>query len=170
MRTAAPRKGETVQQAVVRVRAEIAEAQQQLRATRSASLPKEDAKTLARAYVDSLAAKARPRVKLAGGTLDVSFASDDYAPNTGRMIAIAAWLHPDQFVARLEAEIDALPEPELSLSPEQKRQRVAELTESIDQLERDEEALIVRAEEDGIEILRRATASPLAVLGLRRAA
>lgn len=165
------RKGETLQRAVARVRAEIVEVQQQLRATRSAAMPKDDAKVAARAYVDALIAKARPSVKLSGGALEVDFSSNDsYGASTRRAVELMAWLHPEQFVARLEAEIDALPEAKVSMSAEAKRARAAELVDVIDQLERDEEALIAKAEADGIEILRRATASPLAVLCLRRAA
>jgi hypothetical protein len=58
---------------------------------------------------------------------------------------------------RKAARADAMPAAE-------RVKRVAELQEQLLELERREEALIMRAHSDGLEILRRSDANPLAVL------
>jgi hypothetical protein len=83
---------------------------------------------------------------------------------------MTAWLQPDAMLARLVADIDALPEPKLSMTEKEREEKLAEVRDELDALERNEEALITRAHEmDGVEILRRADASPLAVLSVERA-
>ena len=75
-----------------------------------------------------------------------------------------AWLHPEAMAKRLEAEVDALPEPKLALSTDEKKKRAVELTAQIDKLERTEEALIEVALSQGLDVIRRSNASPAAVL------
>ena len=75
----------------------------------------------------------------------------------------------DQLSALMN-QIRQMPTPVSCLSPQDRTARVAELEQKQLELERAEEAMIMRAAGDGIELLRRPDASPLAVLGLTVAA
>jgi hypothetical protein len=82
------------------------------------------------------------------------------------VVALLCWMQPAAMVAALEREIDAMPAPELALTAKEKEKRLAQLKADLDALERLEETLIEQAARDGLEILRRADASPAAVLGV----
>lgn len=165
--TAKLRKGETLTDALTRVRDEIAVTQRDLRAVQAAPLPKADLKHKVREHVDTMAQRGRPKVSTNRGALGVSFASESYStPSTDRFVSVMAWLFPDAMTTRLQAEIDALPEPALALSAREKAERSAELISNLLHLERQEEALIERTLGDGLDVLRRSNADPAAVLGV----
>jgi hypothetical protein len=134
-----------------------------LQAVKSALLPKVDQKKLAKAYVGQLA---KPKITITpDGKFDASFGN----PNQDSLCieTVLAWLDPDHFIAALEREIDAMPQPAPTMTAVEKTQRMAELSLHLDQLERCEEALIEAAQEQGIEITRRTDCSPPCVLGVR---
>jgi hypothetical protein len=82
-------------------------------------------------------------------------------------LAFACWLFPDQIIARLDDEIDAMASPDdQCLTDDARHQREAAILAEINTVERLEEATIELAESQGTEIRRRDDASPLAVLSL----
>lgn len=163
--------GETVQQAVARVREAIRAAKAELTLVDAAPLPRAHLIARARKHVDALAERGRPKIGYdrKTGEFTVELISDAYGPSSNRIIPVLAWFDREKLLARITAQINALPEPKLALSPDAKRERVASIKASIDAMERQEEALINRAASEGVEILRRPNASPLAVLGIRHA-
>ena len=66
----------------------------------------------------------------------------------------------------MEALIDEMPEPRVVLTAEQRTQRTADIKGSLYDLARYEEALVVKAIEQGSDVLRRPDADPRAVLGV----
>lgn len=165
---AKPLGSETLLVAIMRTRDELDAAQQHLRAVKTAPLPKADLKKAARNYVEQLAQRGRPRVSGLGGGLKVDF-SDPQAytgATPDSVAAMLAWFAGDAFTFRLQTEIDAMPEGKLSLSAQGKEKRITELSADLDKLERAEESLIEQATLQGIDVLRRPMASPLAVLGI----
>lgn len=160
-------KDETVTDAITRARDEIEALKQHLRAVQSAPLPIKDLKEAARAHVDKLAASGRPRVSGQGGEFKADFSTASFGPpGERRYLELLAWLHPDALVTALEKEIDGLPKPKLTLTAAEKQKRLVELRDNLDTLERQEETLIEKAVEQGLDLLRRPLANPLAVLGI----
>ncbi len=166
---AVPLNGEALPAAIGRVRDRIAAAQQHLRAVQIAPLPKGDLKVQAATTVQQLAARGRPAISLGRGRLAVKWRTRE-ATSSGAspedVAATLAWLDPAAMTARLEQEIDLLPEAPLAMPAQEREQRIGELTADLDRLAREEEALVEAAIAAGIDVLRRPDASPAAVLGV----
>ncbi|QWG13645.1 hypothetical protein KMZ29_02595 [Bradyrhizobium sediminis] len=167
---AALQKGETISAAVVRLRARIHALTTERVKVMQAGVPIADLKAQAAAYVDALVDRGRPRI-IADHRRDfeVQFRVGETwsdAGLAGRLPAILAWLDPDQFLAKLNQTIDAMPTPPFAMSGKARAQKLIALEASLLQCEREEEALIESSEETGPVILRRLTADPRAVLCL----
>jgi hypothetical protein len=157
--------------AIARLRAEVAKAQREHRDVSAAALPREQVKRLAREHVAALAQSFRAGVSVEkSGALRVGFRLENAigGMRPDHVFGMMAWFDPEAAARRLEAEIDAQPEAPLALPDDDKRRRLTELAARLDDLERTEEALIVAAHDAGyVAVLRRPTASPAAVLGVR---
>ena len=166
---ASPLANETLASAVTRLRQEIVIQQTHLRTAKAAPLPKTDQMALIREHVKTLAERGRPRLAIERGAATIVFTdpAQHFGSAPDYIACMLAWLAPDVLTRRLESEIDAQPESQTALmSAQAQAQRVAELTATIDGLERQEEALIEQAAAQGIEILRRSDAFPPCVLGV----
>ncbi|WP_407186706.1 hypothetical protein [Bradyrhizobium centrosematis] len=80
--------------------------------------------------------------------------------------AALSWLDPTAFEKRLHEEIDNLPQPALAMSADDRAAKLLQLEAELLAREREEEALIELAEEQGAAIARRLDADPRAVLGI----
>lgn len=156
--------GELLSAAISRLRNEIAAAKNHLAEVKSATLPKAELKKLARAQVQDLAARGRPKLNTTS-SLTIAFSRLENVPGLD-LGATLAWLDSDNLIKRLNDEIDALPDARLTLSTAEKAEREGGLTSQLDTLERAEESLIEAAAEEGLNIERRVDASPVAVLGV----
>jgi hypothetical protein len=83
------------------------------------------------------------------------------------MLATMTWLLKPALIAALEKEIDAVADDAAALTPEQRQVKVAELMRDILSIEREESALVWRAQAQGLPCEHRKDISPLALLGLR---
>jgi hypothetical protein len=162
-------KGETMPDALARIRDQITGIKSHRQAVASAALPKSAMKAAAKRYVDEMAARGRPRVTGDGSGFKATFGDTrSFVPQGVRAAAeLLCWMDGPAVLKRLEAEIDALPTPANAMDPDERESRLADLTADLERLERDEESLIEQAADDGIEVLRRAEANPAAVLGVR---
>jgi hypothetical protein len=113
---------------------------------------KADIKLKAREYVEAMIAKGRPRIiatheaPFFGVNFDAMVAG---AWTTQQDVAAAmCWLDPAAFAKRLNAEIDAMPQNEFSISHRERNQRLRLADQDLFQLERCEELLIAQGEED----------------------
>jgi hypothetical protein len=164
--------GETVRAAVERIREEIAECISDQMVTKAAPPPKADLRKQAKAHVQALADKARPGVHVDGrsGSLIVRWMQSEAIQGArvkaDEVAGLLAAVLPAEMTRLLIAQVDALAEPRLSLTRDQKAERLAEIAARLDGLEREEEALIELASRDGVEIMRRPEASGYAILGL----
>jgi hypothetical protein len=154
------KRGETIED----TRSKIKALREQLAAVKRAPLPQSDQKKLAEDYVVRLARQARPLVGIVNDALRVSFRGDMAAPED--VLALVAWAAPEQLCRALEREIDNQPARADALPASERVRRVAELEDQLHALESREEALIMRAHGDGLEVLRRPDASPPCVLGV----
>ena len=94
----------------------------------------------------NLAKSAAPRIKVAGGRLEIEWGdAAGHGLSSRRIAAIAAFVDPDAMTAKLRQAIDALPGTGSALSAEERPIRLDELTSELDDLERREEALIEAA-------------------------
>lgn len=165
---ARPIKGETLAQAVARLRDEITAAQNNLRVVKAAPLLKSELKASAALLVQQLAARGRPNVSAGRNGLAVAFT----APNADTLAhhhdiaALMAWVDPDAMTRALEKEIDAMPEQQQPMPKAEREKRAAELAASLLELEWQEETLIDIAASEGLDVMRRENASPAAVLGI----
>lgn len=174
------RRGETLAQAVERVRGEIAERRADLHRIASAPLTSAEAKAAIRREVEALAEAGAPDV---GRVLEgqpirwPSFRELRHLGSNGPIYgesgdpqavdarALMAWLMKGLLLTRLEAEVDAIADDKAALSTVQRRTEDARVRAELLALERAEEALIEDAPPE-LRIWRRAEADPRAVLGL----
>jgi hypothetical protein len=159
------RSNETLNTAISNMRSEIAALHQQLAIVRRAPLPVSDQKQAALDYVARLARTARPNISVVKDTLRVTW-HDDIIAGKDDALALLAWVAPDQVLATLERAIEQQPTPINSMPANERIARVSELEDQLQELEAREEALISRASNEGIEVLRRPDASPACVLGV----
>ena len=166
-----PLAGDALTEALAAIRSHVGKLKVELGKTKSAALPKADMKRLARAYAHDLAKKGAPKIEVRKGVFEATFHDPrldvELTAMPALLAATMAWVDPDRLAQRLEAEIDAMPEPPLALSKTAQAKRLAEVEAELDGLERREEALIRQAALAGTDILRRPDASPAAVLGVK---
>jgi hypothetical protein len=165
---ARPIKGETVAQAIERLRDEIAAASQHLLTVKRAPPTRSELKASAALLVKQLAARGRPTVSAGSNGLAVAFAPlrGDTVAHYDEFASLVAFVASDLLTRALEKEIDALPQEQTPMPKAEQDKRASELAEQLLGLERIEEALIDSAQAQGQDIARRENASPAAVLGI----
>jgi hypothetical protein len=152
--------------AIETVRNDIKSVQQKMAAVKAAPLPQADQIGAAEAFVAKMASTAKPRVAvMRDGQIRVSW-RDSVISGTDDVLSMLCWLQPEAVLSALRRDIEAQPTPINPMPADERIARVAELEQSLFELEQREEALILRAHSDGLEVLRRPESSPLAVLGL----
>lgn len=165
-----PLNGQTIAEQLVDVRAKLMALDGELFEVRRAPAPRDEAKAFIKKYVADLVERGKPVIRLATGDVAINFGGEsqfDTATGINRILAVAAWFDPENMVKRLEAELARMPERDDALSREERAKRIAKLQREIDQQQRLEEAIIERAEAEGVQVSRRPTASPAAILGVR---
>jgi hypothetical protein len=168
--TAKPKRGETVLATIERLREDLAQLRADVHEVRSAPYPLAQARAVIEEQVDELARAGRPDVwpviehgepvrfrqttnrvmvlgNAAGGGKVLSSAG--IAPVTGPdTLALFAWMHRDELIARLHAEAEALADDGAALSDVERAGREHELRARILEGERIECALIAQAAGD----------------------
>jgi hypothetical protein len=168
---AQPNEGETLADAVLRVRGELAAVQREIAAVRSAQPAAAEVKAAVRAEIERKARAGMPRVSMDGGKVAIVWPDVMLyaAPGTamaapsGSASDFACWLFKDQILKRFAAH-----EGELSggISAAERAGRIAALERQAFAFELEEESLVEQAIDAGIEVHRRIDASPFAVLGI----
>jgi hypothetical protein len=168
---AKPRKRLTIAETVDVVREELHAAQTELYRISTAAPSAEELKQKVAALVAELGARGKPALSVRAGKLTVNWRPDQSWDRSGNALAhleFAAWLNPQSIIDRLNQDIEGLQLDHTgALPPDEKAQRIADLEDEIDSLERTEESLICQAAAQQLTILRRPKASPAAVLGVR---
>lgn len=162
---------ETFAGAIAKVRELIATLSADKRLVESAIPPLDQVKESAISYVRELQRRGQPRVRADYGTLEISFGNGESFSNRPDVAAMLAWFDPAALTKRLLTEIDLCQQaqPGLRLSAEDKAKQGAALADQIDNLERQEEAIVEAALLEGQVFERRAAASPPAILGVAQA-
>ncbi|MFK4489571.1 hypothetical protein [Bradyrhizobium sp. USDA 336] len=169
---AAPRTGETISDAVLRLRQRHAVLTQERIKVMRASIPKEDLKNAVSQYVKSLSQRGAPRISAEHGkSLEVIFSANDTWSDQGitkKLPAVLAWFDPATLEARLIAAVDAAPDA-FALSAAERQEMLAGIEAELLQGEMEEEALIALSEAAEAPIMRRINADARAVLGVQLA-
>jgi hypothetical protein len=164
-------KGESLNDALTRVRDQITAVKGHRYAVASAAPPKAVRKEAARRYVDEMAKLGAPNITIRDGKFEVAFGAGtakSFVPQSVKGAAqLFAWIDPAAFLKRLTDAIDAMPEPVHVMDTDERDRRILTLTSDLEKLEIEEESIVEAAADDGIEVLRRPDASPAAVLGVR---
>jgi hypothetical protein len=160
--------GETLQQALERVRAAIGVAQREAGRVRSAPLPAETIAAQIRDQVRQLAAQGMPHVTIGAGDTPPRIEWPDGpmigalgAPSLGGSKLLAA-LFPKQLEALLLSGVDKIQ----GISPAERAERLAKLAADILGLEHEEEALVELALAKGLDVDRRGDVSGFGLLGI----
>jgi len=162
-----PAAGKTYLDEVYGIRAEIDATRNEIAATLHVPVPNAYLKTLAKEYVEELVATGKPIVRFDGGRLIVKFGdAKSWGVPQDASVPYLAWMHPNVFLERMEQVIDRMGERPNALMPEVKEQRLSEARAKLEGLERREEMFIEAAAADGIEVLRRASVDPYALLNV----
>ncbi|MET4277156.1 MULTISPECIES: hypothetical protein [unclassified Bradyrhizobium] len=174
-------KGETILDAIERLRRRVRELRADLHRIASAPYPSSYAKQRMRAQIEVLAMQGSPSVSrlveldgpvdfqiqhlrsevLGADQRALAFAE---APDA---VALICWLHKDALVAALDREIASESDDKAALSHEARQKAEAEVMGDLLAVERDESALVWQAQAQGLPCEHRADVNPLALLGLR---
>lgn len=164
-------KGEGLRSCLDRLRKEIADIKRALYTTSLAPLPASDLKLHAAEYVKQMAASAKPAPFMKDGTFQLGWfgGTTPTAIPPGAVFGMICAVDPAQATKFLEGVIDAMPKPNApALSVFDRGQKLKDLGEQLDLLERQEEACVLALHREGsINVARRADANPLALLGIQ---
>lgn len=173
-------KGETVLDAVERLRRRGRELKADAHRIQSALFPAAYAKQRMREQIEALAQAGEPVVsdvierdrQIVWPTQQVQ--STVYNAQPGAVafaeleaaVPILVWLHKEALIKRLDAEIDAEADDKAALSHEARQQREAEVMGDLLAVERDEAELIWQAQAKGLPVEHRSDINPVALLGV----
>ena len=169
--------GGNVYEQIEVVRTKILDLKARAERIKSAPISSSEAKQLARAQIDKLAASGRPdcyrlieRVgQIEWPTSYVSFAGPGtplIGDNIPDAIALFAWMNTEGLYTAVSAEIDRCADDDNALSGMERDTQLKKAQGDILSCERQEEVLMEMAGKLGLELLRRSDADPRAVLGL----
>jgi hypothetical protein len=171
-------KGESVTDAIERLRRRSRELKADLHRIRSAPYPSSHAKARMRAQIDALAQQGAPNVSdlvendrqivwpvtnLQSRIYNTEVPSLGFA-ETHDMLPLIAWLHRDALIAALDREITTESDDKAALSHDARQQRETVVLGDLLAVERDESALVWKAMDEGLPVEHRADCAPQAIL------
>ena len=171
------KKGESIGDALLRTRREIAAAQNELMRIRTAPLPKEEIGLVVIGMIDQLAAEGRPQVVIEGGKVALHLSDTQTYAAPGQALAAPAgsasrllsWLFHDELIKKLlkelKEQLKGIDDKTGGIPASERPERIREAEERIFALEVVEEKPVMSALAAGLEVHRRPDASPWAVLG-----
>ena len=173
-------KGETVLDAIERLRRRVRELRADLHRIASAPYPSSYCKQRMRAQIEALAMQGAPSVsRLVELDGPVEFQTQQVQSQVYNAqaavafaevpdaVALVAWLHKDALIAALDREIASEADDKAALSHEAREKAEAEVMGDLLAVERDECALVWQAQAQGLPVEHRADISPLALLGVK---
>jgi hypothetical protein len=158
---------ETCASALATTREQIARTQQEIAEVRRAPMKRQSQQEAIRSYLSRLERQVHPKVGFdARGGARLIWTEDMIAGKDDLMGILVFIFGADPLLAAFMRQLEEEPEPVGAVSPLEREKRISELSIRLLELERVEEALILRAANEGIELMRRGDASPVAVLGV----
>jgi hypothetical protein len=156
---------ESLAEAVGNVRREIVRIKMEIAGTRAAPIKVGNRREAVTRHLAQLALAARPRLAFDQQHGNPKFHwTEELITSKNDLVGLLMYFFGHEpILAAFDLDKPDAPD---ALSLQERDERIATLTNSLLLLERREEAMIEKAESDGVEILRRADASPLAVLSI----
>jgi hypothetical protein len=151
--------------AIAYTREQIAEVQREIARTRALPMKRASQQEAINRYLASQALRVEPRVSFDQRGNARFLWNEDLIHSKDDLLGILYWIAPSS-VSKAFAESLPQDDPEGAVSPDERDAAVKKFTNTLTALEYQEEHLIERAAADGMEVLRRPDASPLAVLGV----
>jgi hypothetical protein len=158
--------GETPEDAVMKIRREIAELTVERLEVAQLPEPKPIIMAAFRAEVSRLATATRPRLDFTRGRARPVFQAADFI-SPEFVFGALAWFDGARMLELLDQAVEAEIDDAAEMASDEQQTELARLDGEIEALGRQEEALIDAAFEKGVDILRRANASPPCVLAVR---
>ena len=162
--------GESAERVLGRVRAQINALIAERERVRRARLPKAAIKAAIRDQVLRLADHGRPMLRPDHrGVVEPVFGDPRGGVDVDVrwVVGLVCWAVGGQVIERLDEMVDGLTDEGMALAASERESELARIEVDLDQLERSEEALISQVYEANVDFLRRAQASPSAVLAVR---
>ena len=164
------RDGESVTDAILRLRDEISRARGELSRVRAAPLPADEIRAAVFEQVDRLAKEGEPRLSIEGPVVRLQWPDVQYFSAPGQALVapsggaskLLRWLHRDAIIERLTANVVDAPH---AIPAGERPARIRALEERLFVLEVEEEYFVAQAIAAGLEAHRRPDASPFAILG-----
>jgi hypothetical protein len=169
---AKPNEGETLADAIIRVRSEIGMAKSELQRVRSAPPSRDEIEDALRREVQTLITRGTPSVNIDGGKITTFWPdrpvlggakNEAVAAPAGSASALIAAMFPDVVYKMLTQGLDQL---EGGISADERARRTAEIERQVLLLEHEEESLVTQALAAGLEVHRRPSASGWALLAI----
>jgi hypothetical protein len=158
------KESETLQEALARVRAEIAAINERLGVVRRAPLPKVDQQKLAGEFVERLAHQSRPTVGVVKDALRVGW-RDSVVGSTDEVLALLAWAAPELVRTALLRAIDEQPVPIAPMHAGERQELIVKLEGLLEQHELLEENLVGKMHAAGlVDTMRRTDIVNLGIL------
>ena len=174
-------KGESVTDAVERLRRRVRELKADLHRIRSSPFPSSYAKTRMRAQIDALAMQGAPNVsdlvehdrqiifptqQLRSQVYNTEIPSIAFA-DAHDTVPLIAWLFKPAMIAALEREIDTEADDKSALTHEARQQQEAEVQGDLLAVERDESWMVWQAMSERLPVDHRSDCAPQAILQCR---
>jgi hypothetical protein len=166
------RDGESLPDAIQRVRSELQRTQGQLAAVKAAPPARAEVEAALVAEINRWAAEGAPKISLDGGKVSIAWpdvqlyalpGSELSAPS-GSASKLICFLFRAEMLKRVTASVANID----GITAAERKQQVAELEVRLARQEHEEEQLIEMALAAGVECHRRPAASPYALLGIER--
>jgi hypothetical protein len=169
----APRKNESLADAVESRRRRRRELQNDRQKVITAPYPSSLLKEKARAEIDALAERGRPQVSLYGHRIEwpsvpvhVRWTDGGGTGGTADAVGIAVWANRHAITEAIEREIDEIADDAAALTDAQRSKALSDIDRDTLHAEREEEGFIRLSEQAGTPIARRGNHDPRAVLDL----
>jgi hypothetical protein len=164
------RRGESLADALLRVRREVAVAQAELMRVKAAPPPKEEVQLALIQEIDRLAREGRPQVVNEGGKVMISWPDIQMYASPGQPLSapsgsasrLLCALFPTELKKLLIASVEDVSG---GIAADERPRRILEMEQNIYALEIAEERLVCQALDSGLEVHRRPDVNPLVLLG-----
>jgi hypothetical protein len=154
----APRNGEDIKAAIMRVRAELGTAHADLASAKTTTPTRAELEQQLKKHVQSLVTAGRPSLNIDNGRLVVTYpdqvmfsGSGVYSAPSGSASKLFAAIDPDRMYDYLSQWLEDIP---AGLTAAERELRVAQLEQHIRRLEQQEECLIEMAQAQGVDVPR----------------
>jgi hypothetical protein len=146
------------------IRSQIVTAKKAMAELANAPAASAELKAMVRDYVERMASRHTPRIRVAGGGMYIDWQSVDVLGVPEAPFGVLCWAAPKMVTERLTADVLELCGYAAGVTESERARRSVELESRLLDLERTEEAIVEALLASGVDCQRRFDASPQAIL------